>query len=303
MNKSGKFGLNEITELVQLNPQVLFVKNSDDAFAFCEKLALSHYENFPVGSIFIQKQLRKHFYSIYAFSRIADDLADENYEISKYDRINFLDLFENNLLRVIEKKEKSNNPILLALSTTIEAKKLPIEPFQKLIKAFKMDINFVQAETLDDLITYCQYSANPIGELVLRLYDNFNEETAKRAEAITSALQLLNFWQDLSRDIPSGRIYIPKNILEEYNLKNENRIDKTIQILLIYSEKLLNFGKDLPDFIKDLRLKYELKLIINGGFAILKKEYKLGKELIKVRPKLTKLDYLGILLKSILWKY
>lgn len=302
MDKKGNFELNDIKELVQLNSQVLFAKNTDEAFAYCDNIAKNHYENFPVGSILVPKQLRKHFYSIYAFARIADDIADENFDLTKQEKVNLLNLLEENLKKVVENKEETNNPILLALSKTIDEKKLPIEPFQKLIIAFKMDVNFVQPEKMSDLLKYCHYSANPIGELILRLYGNFNENTAKHSEAITSALQLLNFWQDLSKDIPNGRLYVPQEIIEEYNFNNEYNIEKTLPILLIYSEKLLNFGKDLPDFIKDLRLKYELKLIINGGYFILRKEQKLGGKLLVTRPKLTKYDYLKIFIKSILWK-
>jgi phytoene/squalene synthetase len=283
------FELKEILELVEINPQVLFVKNESEAFAYCKKIALGHYENFPVGSIILPKKIRKHVFSIYAFSRIADDIADEVYAISKEDRLSLLNKFIANLEKVIKEKVPTLNPIYLSLSITIQERQLPLEPFEKLITAFKMDVDFRQPNDYDDLLDYCQYSACPIGELILRLFDEYNEENAKKSDAITSALQLINFWQDLSVDRENGRNYIPEN--------------KNLSELFDFTENLLNFGTDLPNFIKNIRLKIELRLIINAGLKMIAVLRQMSEKLFIQRPVLKKSDYLGILFKSILWKY
>jgi phytoene/squalene synthetase len=283
------FELKEILELVEINPQVLFVKNESEAFAYCKKIALGHYENFPVGSIILPKKIRKHVFSIYAFSRIADDIADEVYAISKEDRLSLLNKFIANLEKVIKEKVPTLNPIYLSLSITIQERQLPLEPFEKLITAFKMDVDFRQPNDYDDLLDYCQYSACPIGELILRLFDEYNEENAKKSDAITSALQLINFWQDLSVDRENGRNYIPEN--------------KNLSELFDFTENLLNFGTDLPNFIKNIRLKIELRLIINAGLKMIAVLRQMNEKLFIQRPVLKKSDYLGILFKSILWKY
>jgi phytoene/squalene synthetase len=283
------FELKEILELVEINPQVLFVKNESEAFAYCKKIALGHYENFPVGSIILPKKIRKHVFSIYAFSRIADDIADEVYAISKEDRLSLLNKFIANLEKVIKEKVPTLNPIYLSLSITIQERQLPLEPFEKLITAFKMDVDFRQPNDYDDLLDYCQYSACPIGELILRLFDEYNEENAKKSDAITSALQLINFWQDLSVDRENGRNYIPEN--------------KNLSELFDFTENLLNFGTDLPNFIKNIRLKIELRLIINAGLKMIAVLRQMSEKLFIQRPVLKKSEYLGILFKSILWKY
>lgn len=283
------FKLDEILELQELHPHTLSVKNEIDAFKYCRKVALGHYENFPVGSIFLPKKVRKHIFSIYSFSRIADDIADESYQLSPEERINLLDKFLSNLKNVVKNEISTSNPIFLSLSKTITEKKLPFEPFKKLITAFKMDVYFTEPKNTNDLMEYCSYSANPVGELILRLFNEYNEENAKKSDSITSALQLINFWQDLSIDIKNGRRYIPEGL-------------KLIE-LFDFTDKLLNFGKNLPNSIKNSRLRFELKLIINAGLKINENNKKMHQLLFEKRPVLRKIDYIWIIYNSLAWKY
>lgn len=282
------FTINDIKELVELHPQVLFVKNESESYDYCRKIALGHYENFPVGSLLLPKKIRKHVFSIYAFSRLADDIADEAYPISPEERLLLLDRFMSNLILASANKTTTSNPIFLSLAATIQLFELPITPFDKLITAFKMDVKFVQPKNLDDLLNYCSYSACPIGELILRLFNEYGKENGEKSDAITSALQLINFWQDLSVDILKGRNYIP----EKYSL----------QFLLDETEKLLNFGEDLPNLLRNRRLRLEIKVIVNAGQKILSILRKMGDELYTKRPVLRKIDYFGIIIKSIIWK-
>ncbi len=303
MSKKAKqpntFDLEELKQLVEINPNLLATNSITAAEKFCKKIALSHYENFPVGSILIPKQIRKHFYSIYTFSRIADDIADEDYSLNADERLKLLNTFLENTISTAKNNFSTTNPIFIALRHTINEMGMPFAPFEKLIKAFKIDVLFVRPNSIDDLTQYCKFSANPIGELILRLFGEYNTHTAELSDAITSALQLINFWQDLSIDLNKGRNYIPKDLVEELSTKSSSDFNLTLHLLLIYSEKLLNFGKDLPKLIKNRKLKFELKVIINAGFKILEKEQKLQAKLFEYRPKLRKLDYLFILLKSL----
>lgn len=283
------FKLTEIYDLTEICPQLLGTQNLSDAYDYCRKIALGHYENFPVGSITLPKKIRKHIFAVYTFSRIADDIADEDYEISKEERLLLLNKFLENFENVINEKIETTNPIFLALSATISQMNLPLLPFEKLIKAFKMDVDFVRPRNTEDLLNYCRYSANPIGELILRLFGEYDEINAEKSDAITSALQLINFWQDLSVDKLKNRNYIPENI--------------TLGELFIYTEKLLNFGIDLPNRIKNRRLKFELKLIVNAGATIFEVIKKMDQRLFAERPSLKNLSYFKIVLQSILWKY
>lgn len=264
----------------------------DDSYYICETISKKHYENFPVGSILIPKEIRKHFYSIYAFSRFCDDIADENHSLSKGQRISILDNFQNYLREYPIINIKTKHPIFFALIDTLETRKLPSEPLIRLLEAFKMDINFEQPNNWQDLMHYCYHSANPIGELILRLFSEWNSVTEPLSNNITTALQLINFWQDLSIDRKNGRNYIPKEVF------NEN-----LEELLDYTEKILNLGTDLPSFIQSKQLKAEVILIIKAAKTMLKKERGLGKNLFVKKTKLNKFDYFKILITMTKWKY
>lgn len=294
--------------LLNLSSPVFIDFNIEEAYAFCKKVAIDHYENFPIGSWLIPRDSRRFFYSIYAFARLADDLADESeLNLSPDDRIQSLNKL-GECLSLLQNSEDINNPIFLALRDTIEKKELPLLPFQKLLEAFKMDVNFVQPNDFEDLEKYCFYSANPIGELVLRLFNEYNEKSARFSDMICTGLQLANFWQDLSRDLPKGRIYIPKIVLDNVKLTTEDlflmRKRENIEICLkelIEKTKwyFLN-GWQILIYISDKRLKFELNTIIFGGLRILKKESKLGIRILQKRPKLSGIDFARSFFKALI---
>lgn len=263
----------------------------EDSYYICKSIVKNHYENFPVGSLFIPKNIRKHFYSIYAFSRFCDDIADENHSISKEQRISILLNFQNYLKEYPKYQEKSKHPILYALINTLEINQLPADPLIRLLEAFKFDINFCQPKNWQDLMNYCYNSANPIGEMILRLFGEWNSTTEPLSNNITTALQLINFWQDLSIDRKNDRNYIPKEIIAE-----------NLEEVLDYTEKILNLGIDLPMHLKSKQLKTEVIVIIKAAKIMLQKERKTGINLFAIRPKLNKFDYLKILFTIYKWK-
>ncbi len=294
--------------LLSLSSPIFTDFDIEKAYAFCKKVALEHYENFPVGSWLVPKDSRRFFYSIYAFARLADDLADEvELNFSSDERIQYLNKL-GECLSILQDSEYINNPIFLALKDTIERKELPLLPFQKLLEAFKMDVNFVQPNDFEDLERYCSYSANPIGELVLRLFNEYNEKSAKFSDMICTGLQLANFWQDLSRDLPIGRVYIPKVVLDNVKLSTEDlllmrkreNIEICLKELIEKTRWYFLNGWQILIYISDSRLKFELNAIIFAGLRILKKESKLGIKILQKRPKLNGIDFARIFFKALI---
>lgn len=295
-----KYTYEEIESLAASNSN-LNVQSLDEAYLYCKKLATSHYENFPVGSILIPGNIRKYFYSIYAFSRLCDDIADENLEVDKSIRFGLLDQIESNL----ELPTSSlKTPILKAVVDTTIRTKVNIEDLKRLNKAFKQDIYFHHSQNFDELLEYCDYSANPVGEMILKLFDNDSEEAINYSDDICTALQLVNFWQDLSRDRLKKRCFIPKYYLEKYDLdcnyldRNVVNFNRCMAELYSRTEELFENGINLLYLVKNKRLKFELKLIISSGIRILEKCQNSKEKIITERPALNKFDYIGIVLKS-----
>lgn len=251
--------------------------NVDDAYHFCHKIAKAHYENFPVGSVLIPQETRKYFYSVYSFARIADDIADELAFSDTEQRVQALQSF----LAILTVEEDSNltNPIAMALRDTMKAKDIPIAPFEKLIAAFISDIRFVQPATFHESLTYCANSANPIGELVLRLFGEYNQQTMLYSDAICTGLQLVNFWQDISIDVPKGRIYIPKDICDKYSLdfsdfpKNldPQKFGQSLKEVYNFTNNFFSFGKNIINCLIAKRLKLEIAITFESGLKMLKK--------------------------------
>lgn len=275
-----------------------------EAYEFCKSIALGHYENFPVGSILIKSSLRKHFFAVYSFSRVADDLADEtSAAITPDERTKALNRFE----ALLSSPSSVRNPIFLALRDTMNRFAIPREPFSRLVEAFRRDVDFRQAETWDGTIDYCRHSANPVGEIVLRLFGAYSETTAPLSDAICTGLQLVNFWQDFSRDLPNNRFYIPLEILRKHGVTNETLMidaNAPIQELIVneiceFSRDFFDRGKALVGHLNDFRLRMEIAATIMGGQAILKKVYSSGKSVFSSRPSIGRLEMAGILLRSL----
>lgn len=297
-----KFSVEELEDLTTIQGGKFATTSQEEAFDFCETLSKSHYENFPVGSILIPKLIRPHFYSIYAFSRIADDLGDETSRYSIEKRLDLLHNYEQ-LLFV----KNATNPIFRALEVTVREYSIPIEPFSRLIEAFRSDILFQDFESFDTLFQYCHCSANPVGELLLRLFGECNEETSSYSNDICTALQLLNFWQDLSRDIPNERWYIPIHTMKKYTLTKESNTligteknkQQALDSLFQITNQLFDRGVRLLSCIKSTRLRMELSFIIGSAVTVQKKAIKIGTSLFTTRIKLQLTDILPVIHRTL----
>lgn len=297
-------------DLIRQDGGTLGIVSLDDAYIFCEKLEKSHYENFPVGSLLIPKKYRRHFYAIYAYCRISDDLGDE-YPASTDEKLNAINKFES-LLNVEFVAGEKNNPIFFALNHTNREKNIPQKPYRNLLEAFRRDSDFTAYDNKEQLENYCQFSANPVGELVLHLFGNYSAETAKYSDMICTALQLANFWQDISRDKQIGRCYIPKEFFNDFipdshkdkehlailaELYEKQELLPVLTELFAWTEKLFANGRQLVPLLNNWRLKMEIKAVIAGGETILAASKKLGAEIYNQRPHLKKTDLLKIIAK------
>ena len=190
-------------------------RNLNSAYSKSLRFAKSHYENFPVVSFLIPKNLKKHVAIIYWFARTADDYADEG-NLSEGERLDKLNNFEYRLKQLLIGKAESDYEI--ALANTINEKNLTAENFYNLVTAFRQDVIKKRYENFDEVIDYCNHSANPVGRLILELFDVSSEEAIIYSDKICTALQLTNFLQDVSIDYKKGRIYLPQDEMDMLQL-------------------------------------------------------------------------------------
>jgi len=281
------------------NPQTWSLETS---YEYCERLARAHYENFPVGSILVPKRLRKHFYSIYAFARTADDFADEGYDLgySEGERLRLLEQWSDMLTESL--RGRVTHPIFVALSRTIDDFDLPTELFEDLLSAFSQDVTCRRYDTLDQLVDYCRRSANPIGRLVLLLFGHRDEQRHLWSDQICTALQLANHWQDVAVDLKKDRIYLPEDDLVRFDivekdLKNFSVNQKFKSLMQFEVERTRDMfvrGKSLCVSVPG-RLGLELRAVWLGGMRILDRIQKNGYDVFTNRPVITSSDKLRIL--------
>lgn len=287
-------------------------KKLADAYAHCLHIANSHYENFPVASYFLSKKLRYPVSVIYAFARSADDFADEG-SLSNAERLKLLDNYmneleaiENNLLSFLLDKKLSDNPIFIALADVINQFHIPIELFRNLLLAFKSDITTTRYQDFDQLMAYCQKSANPVGRILLYLNNSASKENLIYSDAICSSLQLINFYQDIAQDMDeNNRLYIPLNEMEKYSVSIhdiENKLNNSntralMEFQIQRTQQLLSSGKPLCDNLSG-RFALEIRLIYASGNIILKKLAQQSHN-IYLRPKLNRIDNIKVLWHTI----
>ena len=266
----------------------------DATFTACENLAKTHYENFSVGTRLLPKRLRKHFYSIYAFSRGADDLGDE----ANGDRFTLLDQWESELDTCYSSTPSSQptHPYFVALAETIRIFDIPVQPFKRLIEANRRDQTVIRHQTYKDVLEYCTYSANPVGHLVLFLSGIRDRKLHELANKTCTGLQLANFWQDVSIDIEIGRIYIPLEDLERFGVSEQQITDrqygKNFQNLMKFevdrARQLFIDGYSLADHL-DSTLRSDFALFVRGGLEILKAIERQNYNVLASRPRISKL--------------
>src|SRR5436305_15301619 len=183
-----------------------------EAYAYCERLARTHYENFSVATWFLPKRLRQHFFNVYAYCRISDELGDEVGNAQQ--SLALLDQWEAELDECYDGAPR--HPVFVALRETVHQLAIPKQPFADLLKAFRQDQSVSRNETFDDLLGYCRYSANPVGHLVLYVCGYRDAERQRLSDFTCTALQMANFWQDVSVDYQKGRIYLPLEDLHRF---------------------------------------------------------------------------------------
>ncbi len=274
----------------------------DNAYRKCKEIALKHYENFPVGSLLFPKKSRKYIYSIYAFARIADDIADSD----KFDGNEKLERLNEmwSRLELIENKKDISDEIFFALSDTINTLNIPVKEFKDLLTAFKQDAVKQRYESFEELIEYSKHSANPIGHLVLYVSGYKDRAMFDLSDRICTALQLANFWQDISIDLKIDRIYIPKEEMEKNNYSYEmlyerienNDFIKLMKSLVNKTKLIFESGKELEEKLEG-RLKFEFRTIYRGGMEILRKIEEINYCVLKKRVHISNKDKIGLLLK------
>jgi len=269
-------------------------------------MPINHYENFPVASILLPKHLRPAVAAIYTFARTADDIADEGI-VSPKTRLVALKHFELELLK-IENKDEISSSLFKTLQKTIEKHNLPLTPFYDLLKAFKQDVIIFRYPRFQDLLDYCKYSANPVGLLMLHLYGAVTQKNESDSNAICSALQLINFWQDIYIDWKKKRIYLPIEDMTHFNVDNSYlehpRVDDNWRALLQFevnrARNLMLQGAPLAKRLPG-RIGWELRMVVQGGLRILELIEKADYDIFNKRPKLNKLDWLVIAWRT-LWQ-
>jgi hydroxysqualene synthase len=280
----------------------------DEAFAYCERMARSHYENFPVGSLLIPRDRRRYVYSIYAFARTADDFADEGYGDDGLDeagRLAALDDWERKL--EASYRGEASHPVFIALAETAKDLRLPVRLFRDLLSAFKQDVTKRRYANFDEVLDYCARSANPVGSLILLLFGYHEERLHRLSDSICTGLQLANFWQDVAVDIRKDRIYLPQDEMADFgvsvdDLRDGRSSDRAAALLRVQVERTRRFfedGRGLPGMVSG-RLAVELRLTWLGGMRILRRIEEQGYDTLRARPVITKWDKIVLLLRSLI---
>jgi hydroxysqualene synthase len=273
-----------------------------DAYTVCETIVRTHYENFPVASRFLTPARRHSLAAIYAFARRADDVADATAPPSE--RLKAIDQIEAALHRALD--GAPNGPIFVALADSVERFRLPAEPLLDLLEAFRQDARDETFATWDDLLGYCRGSANTIGRLVLGLHGIEDPHAHRESDAICTALQLTNFWQDLGTDLARGRLFLPIEDLRRFGLDQETVARPAnrglVTRLLIHecraTNELYERGRPIVRRVP-FGLSLQLRLTIAGGRAVLRQVERIGWRVLRRRPTLGRAARMRILLLAL----
>ncbi len=271
----------------------------DHAFAACERIARDHYENFTLGSHLLPRHLRKHIAAIYAYARTADDFADEEPDAVR--ALAALDAWESELDACYAGRPR--HPIFVALAETIREFAIPAEPFRRLLVAFRMDAQFRGFDTFDDLLHYCEHSANPVGHLILYLFGHADADRQARADDICTALQLTNFWQDVAIDLAKGRVYVPREDLTRFACTIDGTATPAFRRLLAFecdrARDLFRRGLPLAAML-DTRAGREVRLFAGGGLAILDRLRAIDYDPFTSRPTLSRWAKMALVARTLL---
>jgi len=271
-----------------------------NAYAECRRLAARHYENFPTASMLVPREKRDALAAIYAFARYADDVADEP---GVEGRLEKLAEWRHELCESFA--GKVDHPVFIALRDSAERFGLSQEHFQNLLRAFEQDVLVNRHKDLQSLLSYCTCSANPVGRLVLELFDHRDPELFELSDCICTALQLTNFWQDVAVDLARDRIYLPLDDMEKFGYSlgdlrahhTDGRWAKLMTLEISRTRELFEKGRPLPERVVP-KLRAQLRLTLLGGTEILGKIESAGYDVFRRRPKLSKWDFARLYLKA-----
>jgi len=277
----------------------------EQAREYCRRLARSHYENFSVATWFLPGRLRQHFCNVYAYCRISDDLGDEVGDTGA--ALALLNQWEAELNACYDSHPK--HPVFVALAETVETFKIPKHEFSDLLRAFRQDQTVTRYETFDDLLGYCRYSANPVGHLVLYLCGYSDAERQQLSDFTCTALQLANFWQDVSVDYAMGRIYLPIQSLRRFGVSEDdiasNRNTQAFREMMKFeverARQWFHRGLMLVEKV-DRELAIDLELFSRGGQEILNSIERQKFAVLGQRPAISKPRKLALVARAALGK-
>ncbi len=279
--------------------------STQEAYSYCESLAPTHYENFSVATWFLPKRLRQHFFNVYAYCRISDDLGDETG--STQASLLLLDEWEAELNACYNGSPR--HPVFVALAGTVREFDIPKQTFADLLTAFRQDQTVTRYETFDDLLGYCHYSANPVGHLVLYLCGYRDPERQQLSDFTCTALQLANFWQDVSTDYDKGRIYLPLEDLKRFRVSEEDissqRNTTQFREMMRFEVQRARewFDRGLPLVGRVSReLAIDLELFSRGGQEILRAIERQDYAVLGHRPAISKGRKLALVARAALHK-
>ena len=295
------------------------------AYASCARLARAHYENFPVASWMLPRQMRPHIAAIYMFARIADDFADEG-AVEPEERLQRLDAWRRRLRHslsgasdgwfqsnVVDSQSTTavsadQKSLFLALANTIQSRRLPVALFEDLLSAFEQDVVVHRYQSWDQLLDYCSRSANPVGRLVLRVAGHDDPALDRASDCLCTALQLTNFWQDFARDYSAGRLYLPTDDTDAVGADEADLAvgrltpawQEALALVSARTRELFAEGRDVCDGVGG-RLSMELRLTWLGGVRILERLERSGFDVFVQRPTLGWRDGAGMLWRTVTW--
>jgi len=277
----------------------------EEAQAWCKRLAESHYENFHVASWFLPEALRPHFHSIYAYCRVSDDLGDEVGDTAV--ALALLDQWGHELDACYE--GHARHPVFVALAETIRTCSIPKQPFADLLTAFRQDQTVTRYAAMQDVLGYCRNSANPVGRLVLYACGEVSDEKFRLSDATCSALQLANFWQDVSVDFAKGRVYLPEQDMEFFGVSDETiakgiatpEFRALIRLEVDFARGMFEEGLELIGMV-NRSLALDLDLFSRGGLAILRAIERRGYDVLSARPAISKSTKLRLAMRAVTGK-
>jgi squalene synthase HpnC len=276
-----------------------------EAREFCRRLARSHYENFSVASWFLPEGLRQHFFNVYAYCRISDDLGDEVGDTAA--SLQLLDQWESELDACYDGHPR--HPVFVALAETVRKFEIPKHEFVDLLTAFRQDQNVSRYETFNDLLGYCKFSANPVGHLVLYLCGYRDSDRQHLSDFTCTALQLANFWQDVSADFAKGRIYLPLQDLRRFGVsedmirdrENTSAFRDMIKFEVERAREWFRQGLPLIANVKR-ELAIDIELFSRGGQEILNAIERQNYAVLGRRPAISKTRKLALVARAALGK-